>query len=66
MDFCSTFLLFGYCIFGTFWYVCGLLCGLGDLGWGDFGCAVFLVESTNANNLDLNKNLNLSIIEIEI
>ena len=33
---------------------------------GDIGCAVFIVESTNPKNLDLNKNLNLIIIEIEI
>ena len=39
MDFCSTFLLFGYGIFRTFWCVCGLLSGLGDIG-----CAVFIVE----------------------
>ena len=33
---------------------------------GDFGCAVFIVESTNPKNLDLNKNLNVIIIKIEI
>ena len=33
---------------------------------GDFGCAVFIVESTNPKNLDLNKTLNLIIIAIEI
>ena len=33
---------------------------------GDIGCAVFKVEATNPKNLDLNKNLNLFIIEIEI
>ena len=59
MDFCSTFLLFGYGIFRTFWCVCGPLSGLRDIG-----CAVF--EKTNPKNLDLNKNLNLIIIEIEI
>ena len=32
----------------------------------DFGCAVFIVESTNPRNLDMNKNLNQIIIEIEI
>ena len=32
---------------------------------GDIGCAVFIVESTNPKNLDLNKNLNLIIIDIE-
>ena len=31
MDFCSTFLLFGYGIFRTFWSVCRLLSGLGYL-----------------------------------
>ena len=31
---------------------------------GDIGCAVF--EKTNPKNLDLNKNLNLIIIEIDI
>ena len=30
---------------------------------GDIGCAVFIVEATNPKNLDLNKNLNLIIIE---
>ena len=30
---------------------------------GDFGCAVFIVGSTNPKNLDLNKNLNLISIE---
>ena len=33
---------------------------------GNFGCAVFIVELTNPKNLDLNKKLNLLIIEIEI
>ena len=58
MDFCSTFLLFGYGVLGLFWCVCGLLSGLGDIG-----CAVFIVEQTNPKNLDLNKNLNLIIVE---
>ena len=26
---------------------------------GDYGCAVFIVESTNPKNMDLNKNLNI-------
>ena len=54
MDFYSTFILFGYGIFRTFWCVCGLLSGLGDIG-----CAVFIVEQTTPKNLDLSKNLNL-------
>ena len=33
---------------------------------GVFGCAVFIVESTNPKNLDLNKKLIIIIIEIEI
>ena len=50
----------------------GLLVCLGTFKWvggplvGDFGCGVFIVESTNPKNLDLNKNLSLIIIEIEI
>ena len=32
---------------------------------GDIGCAVFIVEATNPKNLDLNKTLNLIIIDIE-
>ena len=65
MDFCSTFLFFGYGIFGllvclwTFKWVGGPLVG-------DFGCAVFTVESANPKNLDLNNKLNLIMIEIEI
>ena len=31
----------------------------------EIGCAVFIVESTNPKNLDLNKNLNRIVIEIE-
>ena len=50
----------------------GLLVCLWTFKWdggplvGDFGCAVFIVESTNPKNLDLNKNFNLIIIEIEM
>ena len=50
----------------------GLLVCLWTFKWvggplvGVFGCADFIVESTNPKNFDLNKNLNLIIIEIEI
>ena len=33
-------------------------------GLGDFGCAVFIIESTNPKKLD--KKLDIIIIEIEI
>ena len=50
----------------------GLLVCLWTFNWvggplvGDFGCADFIVESTNPKNLNLNKNLNLITIYIKI
>ena len=47
--------------FLPFWGFLWLFRGFGGLGGGgDIGCAVFIVESTNPNILDLNKNLNLT------
>ena len=33
---------------------------------GDFGCAVFIVESTNPKNLDLNKNFEIRNLNVKI